>query len=81
MIDELTKACKRNGHFKTVYGGLHKLLLIHKEERDQSIIPEIIGEIVGSLILIETNLDGYEEHLELITRRKRLQDIQKWERT
>ena len=62
-IKELEKACARNSQFKKIYSGLQDLWIIHKEEKDTSKVPEIMGEIVGNLILIETNLDGYEDHL------------------
>ena len=39
---------------------------MHTGERYSYDVPEIIGEIVGNLILLETDLDDYEEHLEIV---------------
>ena len=62
MIKVLEIECARNEQFKKAYLGLQELWHIHKEERDTSKVPEILGEILGNLILIETNLNGYKEH-------------------
>jgi len=62
MNEPLEKECARNEQFKKAYLGLQELWYIHKEERDTSKIPEILGKILGSLMIIETNLNGYEEH-------------------
>ena len=66
MNEPLEKECARNEQFKKAYLGLQELWYIHKEERDTSKIPEILGEILGNLMLIETNLNGYEEHAKFL---------------
>ena len=62
MNKALEKVCSRNEQFKKAYLGLQELWFIHKEERDTSKVPEILGVILGNLIIIETNLNGYEDH-------------------
>ena len=55
--------CLRNQRFKQVFDGLGELLKVHKEEKDTEHIPEIIGKITGLIILIQTDIDGYSDHL------------------
>ena len=69
----IEEICLRNQRFKKVFDGLTALIKIHKEELDQSKIPEIIGEIAGNVILIQTDIDGYQDHL----KRERLEDAKR----
>jgi len=59
----IEEICLREKRFKKVFEGLGKLIKIHKEERDPSKIPEIIGEITGTLILIQTDFYWCLDHL------------------